>query len=201
MGRSMGSNGELGSMKRYRFLFLSVAVVAVFCTLLPMLPVFAQRKLPSRSQAVLQALELISGRGYFRDNLEIAVSEQKNSVSVLFRKPLSTIIITPGRFRTKDLLKVTWIGERPIVTVLDKPQGQDAFDSKFTKSLDEIRAKVVLAALTDMYKRQKVNVDKEFEVYIGWNAGCYQIELTHIPRVPDNTGYVYVNKDFKVVDR
>jgi hypothetical protein len=158
----------------------------------------SKSNLPSREQAALKAFHLLAGRGYYRHNFEVATTVQKDSVTVLFRRPNSKVTVSSGRLSTKDLFKVTFTAAKTSVAVLDKGIASRNLDARYTKQKDETRAQAVIAACAYKWKNRKM--ENEFAVDISEIPKGYVVTLTYIPYTPDAITWVTLTKTLKVIE-
>jgi hypothetical protein len=136
----------------------------------------------SCKQAVLKAIALVAGRGFFRHSIEIQASQQEDTITACFRRPTSDVMTTPGRKPTRKLLKITFKGRNVKMEVLDKEAASKPFNKQYTQMADRQFARAVRAACAHLWKGKNFDT-QEFAADVSDNKDGYFVTITYIIRL------------------
>jgi len=156
-----------------------------------------EEQTPTSKQAVLKAIELAAGKGFFRHCVEVAVSQQEGEVVVVFRRPTSDVMETAGRKPTKEIWRATFQGPEVKTEVLDQEASRPTFDQEYSRQRDQKSAQAISKFLSQLWKAKEFDT-KEFAVDVSEDEDRDNIFITHIPYTPDAHSMGYVFPDGRV---
>jgi len=152
---------------------------------------------PSSKQAVLRAIDLAAGRGFFRRSVEVKASKQGDTVTVLLCCPTSNVMVTAGRKPLKRLWRVTFEGQKVKTEVLDRRAASNPFSRQFTKQSDRRFAQAVRAACSRFWEGKEFDA-MEFAADVSRHGDGYFVTITYVPYTPDAFTSFHVSREGKV---
>lgn len=186
-----------------------------FPSIKSMSPTAPPQIVPSVKDAVIKAIRLTSGYGFFNRALrtpppgsnaiaysQVEVSGHKQpdgSVRVLFRRPTSDRMIEAGRLPTEKLFEATFtkagvvsksFAQKPSLTKTSAGKA-NTLDEKFTRAVA-----TVCTRFSDGNTEFSVSV---MEIRKGRAKGGMLILISAIPHTPDADSIYSVSKDFKIL--
>ena len=146
--------------------------------------VYPEMLIAARKHAVLRALQLTAGRGFFREDLEIAAATWSDgSVTVVFRRPTTQHMVTVGRRETRELTRFRFpAAGLPKET---PARGTEALtDARYTREKDWKRSNAARAALAHLWARRRF--DGEELALNAREAGAgFDVWVQQVPYTPD----------------
>jgi hypothetical protein len=149
-------------------------------------------------QAVLKAMDLSAGRGFYRTPVEVQVSRKDDTTTVVFRRPTSNRIASRGRKPTKTLCTMSFVGKDVVKEIVEEGDHDPAFDKAYSKKTDQDLARAARAACEYLWRHEEFKA-KDFAVRASKDGVFYFVSVEHVPYIPDAVSVVELSATFEVV--